>query len=133
MYDKHSGKRRRDGMSASLCGCPKRHQTGYVEVMEQAHLDGLTRGWEGGETHVTEVYGNWGKVLWLHSCPNLQSFSHRPGGMGSFRVTRYHSLEVRGEYSVRYPGLGFKGSWTGLLGCWLPSNIPLSLSGHYFF
>lgn len=50
-----------------------------VEVIEQVdHLDGVTEGGDGGETHdVTEVDGHLVKKLWLHGAASLESLCHR--------------------------------------------------------
>lgn len=88
-----------------------------VEVIEQAHhLNGLTQGWDGGKAYsVTEVYSNLVKVLWLHSRPHFQSFSHRPEGMGRARVTRWedHLSTVGSERGI----FGGK-SWVECQGIW---------------
>lgn len=96
MYDKHSGKGRRDEMPASWSShlihvmAAQNSIKQRVEVIEQAHyLDGLTQSCDGSKPHdVTEVNGNLVKVLRFHSHPHFQSFGHRPGGMGRVRVTR---------------------------------------------
>lgn len=50
-----------------------------VEVIQQVdHLDGVTEGGDGGETHdVTEVDGHLVKILWLHGATSLESLRHR--------------------------------------------------------
>lgn len=53
-----------------------------VEVIEKVdHLDGITEGGDGGETHnVTEVDCHLVKVLWLHCGTGFQSLCHRAEG-----------------------------------------------------
>lgn len=55
-----------------------------VEVVEQVdHLDGVTEGGDGGETHdVTEVDGHLVKILWLHCATGLESLCHRSEAEG---------------------------------------------------
>lgn len=50
-----------------------------VEVIEQVdHLDGVTEGGDGGETHdVTEIDGHLVKILRLHGAASLESLCHR--------------------------------------------------------
>lgn len=96
-----------------------------VEVIEQAHhLNRLTQGCDGGKAHVTEVYGNLIKGLWLHSCPHLQSFSHRLEGIGRARVTRWEdplsTVGSEGGISVGKSWDECQGVWDRSAVCWFP-------------